>query len=191
MSVEKITEIAKKFNVLEISNVVLKDERFSFWSGSHTKELHHYGTGGLAQHTWEVIEFSLRNNNFFQVLGKGVDSEKLFLAALFHDSGKMWDYTHIPNFVSGPDPQWHSTQHKRRIYHLPRSAIVWSLAKEKFNYKDDEDDILHAILAHHGRREYGSPVSPDTRLAWILHLSDSLSARGDDCFNGPLHQQGK
>lgn len=194
MSVARITDLARKFGVLEISNVVLEDKRFSVWPGSHKKELHHHQTGGLAQHTWEVIELSLRNNDFFHLLDKAVDTQKLFLAALFHDSGKMWDYkpaTTIQNtmFPGSAPTLWEATTHKRQIYHLARSALVWNAAKEKFNYKDDADEILHAILAHHGRREYGSPVSPATRLAWILHLSDSLSARCDDFGTLPLHQE--
>ena len=35
--------------------------------------------------------------------------------------------------------------------------------------------------AHHGIRAWGSPVSPNTQLAWLLHLSDNLSARLNDC----------
>ena len=53
--------------------------------------------------------------------------------------------------------------------------------KIKFNFTDEHDEVLHAILSHHGRREYGSPVSPSTRIAWLLHLCDSISARMFDC----------
>jgi 23S rRNA maturation-related 3'-5' exoribonuclease YhaM len=42
------------------------------------------------------------------------------------------------------------------------------------------DSVLHAILAHHGRREAGSPVAPKSRIAWLVHLSDQISARMAD-----------
>jgi 3'-5' exoribonuclease len=37
--------------------------------------------------------------------------------------------------------------------------------------------IEHAILAHHGRQEWGSPVEPVTAEAYILHYADMLSVR--------------
>ena len=33
----------------------------------------------------------------------------------------------------------------------------------------------------HGQREWGSPVMPKSRVAWLLHLSDGISARMADC----------
>jgi 23S rRNA maturation-related 3'-5' exoribonuclease YhaM len=47
-------------------------------------------------------------------------------------------------------------------------------------FKDIEDEVLHAILAHHGFQEFGSPVQPNSKVAWLLHLCDSISARMDD-----------
>ena len=40
--------------------------------------------------------------------------------------------------------------------------------------------LLHALLAHHGRLEYGSPVVPQTLEAMVLHSADKLDgdARG-------------
>jgi 23S rRNA maturation-related 3'-5' exoribonuclease YhaM len=45
----------------------------------------------------------------------------------------------------------------------------------------DPSNITHNILSHHGMREWGSPVAPATKEAWILHLCDNMSARLDDC----------
>jgi 23S rRNA maturation-related 3'-5' exoribonuclease YhaM len=62
---------------------------------------------------------------------------------------------------------------------------VWSKAVDNMGtsrYKDMHDNVLHAIIAHHAWREWGSPCTPDTRLAWLLHLCDSLSARLNDCL---------
>jgi 3'-5' exoribonuclease len=37
--------------------------------------------------------------------------------------------------------------------------------------------LLHLIGAHHGEREFGSPVSPKTPEAMALHYIDNLDAR--------------
>jgi 3'-5' exoribonuclease len=37
------------------------------------------------------------------------------------------------------------------------------------------DTVAHAILAHHGRHEWGSPVAPATPEATVIHFADMLS----------------
>jgi 3'-5' exoribonuclease len=38
-------------------------------------------------------------------------------------------------------------------------------------------DLLHIILAHHGTKDYGSPVCPVTIEALIVHLADMAEAK--------------
>lgn len=189
-NIPALKEIAKKLKVNELANVVLDDKRFVICSGSAKKIHHHYGNGGLQQHTFEVVELCLLNNEYYKPLNKAVCERKLFLAALFHDAGKMWDYRYSENIAyeeldlmlgkEGKVEGWISTPHKRNIHHISRSAIVWSQAAKDHGFEDQNDEVLHAILAHHGLREWGSPVSPNSRLAWLLHLCDGISARMDD-----------
>lgn len=175
-------------NTLNLANVVLNAPQFEIWSGSGHSFVHHYGKGGLAQHTLEVTELCMLNNEYFTRLEKGVESSELFLAAVFHDVGKFWDYAPLEadEYYNAPIDyySWHGTEDRERVYHISRSAITWSKAFDQYGHHltpKAHDDILHAILAHHGRLEWKSPVTPKTRMAWILHLSDNMSARVDDC----------
>ena len=43
--------------------------------------------------------------------------------------------------------------------------------------EDTLQDLLHIILAHHGTREFGSPVCPITIEALIVHLADMAEAK--------------
>ncbi len=171
---ENLRDMARRYDAAKLCAVVLDDYRFPIWSGSSKPHLHHYGKGGLIIHTSEVIKLCLSNN---QLLNTGINERLLFLAALFHDAGKMWDYAPVdPTMVN-----WYGTEHKRKIHHISRSALVWSAASHPTSLTQLEiDEVLHAILAHHGQREWGSPVRPATRLAWMLHLCDGISARMND-----------
>lgn len=175
---KELNKFALEHEILEITCSIINDSRFWRWSGASKSTIHHYGKGGLGEHVYEVIQLCLTTNKYFQEIGKGVNETNLFLAALFHDVGKLWDYEPLDKDYK----EWGATKHKFLIHHITRSALEWEKAKEIYSYKDDKnDEILHAILAHHGFRQWGSPVEPNTRLAWILHLCDALSARVDDC----------
>lgn len=184
-----IQKTADELDVGYIASEVTSDPRFYLWSGSSRKEQHHYGKHGLVRHTAEVIQLCLANN---ELTCSGMSKKELFLAGLFHDCGKMWDYA--PRSDNGtPDyDNWISTSHKRKIHHISRSAIQWNLAAEQWGLAKpatiddfvksiDVDEITHAILAHHGQRAWGSPVAPKSGLAWMLHLCDGISARMNDC----------
>jgi 23S rRNA maturation-related 3'-5' exoribonuclease YhaM len=67
------------------------------------------------------------------------------------------------------------------IHHISRSGLVWCQAAQNAGWNQpDIDEVWHCILSHHGMKEWGSPVAPQTRMAWLLHLADGLSARLDD-----------
>ncbi len=195
--VEKLTEIATRLNVLPVAAKVLGDSRFAHWSASARPTTHHYGNGGLARHTLEVVELCLLNNSYYGT-GK-IDEESVFLASLFHDIGKTLDYKWVSvkylelytadykiddcyrHYAEINGGYWCGTEHKYKIHHICRSALIWHDAAKENNVSEcRENDVLHAILAHHGRKEWGSPVEPQTKLAWLLHLCDGISARMDD-----------
>ncbi len=45
--------------------------------------------------------------------------------------------------------------------------------------------LEHAILAHHGKREFGAPVLPATLEALIVSCVDDLDAKVNMCAQGP------
>lgn len=177
MHLAHLTSLSQELGISDIAQIVLGNDKFSWWTGSGDDMKHHYGEFGLVTHTREVVDLCLKNADYFKD-HYVIDKQKLFLAALFHDIGKIYDYELIirePKF-------WRKSLHARQTHHISRSALIWNEAKNKLNFQDDDDEVLHAILSHHGRREYGSPVSPATRIAWLLHLCDSISARMFDCY---------
>lgn len=165
--------------VVVVANFLLEDPRFPLWSGSSLKSQHHYGKGGLLWHTYETVMLCFNNAKFFPE--HEIDPKELFLSALFHDAGKLYDYEPCKrrNTFINPYEEWVSTNHKRYIHHISRSALMWSEASRRNNliFTEYHDKVLHAILAHHTSREAGSPVAPKSRVAWLVTLCDNMSAR--------------
>ena len=157
---------------------ILENKEFGKCSAS-VNEKHHCYTGGLAKHTREVTELTIAmalTADSFKVGKKNKKRKKikineLVLACLFHDTGKTKDYTKKKE-------KWVGTKHKREIHHISESCFIWNRLAEKHGIdKKVIYNVNHAILAHHGLREWGSPVAPNTGIAWLLHLADSASAR--------------
>jgi len=166
--------------ILVYDELIRQHPNFERWSGSHSTKTHHYGVGELARHTWEIIEIGMHTLTIPSMkLSEKIDPIEFYLATLFHDTGKMYDYEEMH---SSTGIYWKPTEHRRLIYHVPRSALIWHDVISKFPELNEKyhDVVLHDILAHHGKREFGSPVAPKTHCAWLLHLCDSISARMDD-----------
>jgi 3'-5' exoribonuclease len=184
-----LKSIADQLDLTAIANEVLNNEDFVVWTGAAKPESHHYGKFGLLLHTYEVYlnGVMIMDVNQSRYGFDKLDLQEFFLSALFHDYGKIFDYKNT-SYISGHGEyatwvdRWGSADHRRKIHHISRSALFFSeVAKKRGLPEDLIDRVLHNILSHHGCRAYGSPVSPNTRIAWILHLSDMVSARLYDC----------
>jgi 3'-5' exoribonuclease len=170
--IDQWNELRSKANIPEeLGDYILYNAYFPEWSGAGRKESHHYGVGGLIIHTNEVIDLMFLAK---VRLNLTTPDHMIFLSALWHDYGKLWDYQPIGD-------EWQNDEHKYKIHHLPRSAIEWNIKARSVGYDVKEtDEITHAILSHHGQKAWGSPVEPRSELAWLLHISDHMSARLDD-----------
>lgn len=178
--IQKIEGLAVKYltrsDMISVVKKVTRNDRFGNWTGCVNNK-HHYGQFGLARHTYEVLLLAFNNKETLDI--SDIDNAELFFSCLFHDIGKIYDYEPVD---ATDYSEWTSTDHKRLIHHISRSGIYWS---NTINYYPElsikyHDSVLHAILAHHGRRELGSPVSPKSKVSWLLHLCDGISARMDD-----------
>lgn len=197
--IDRIVATAEALSVYGISLPLVKyvtdNPKFALWSGSSKPGQHHYGTGGLQLHIFEVLTYCMANAGLAELMGHKINPKVIFYAALYHDIGKLWDYeptTGVVGFVEKDEAvipieqitahtYWRGGSHKREIHHISRSAIEWTRAVAATGEgKDIEDEVLHCILSHHGTRDWGSPVAPKSKEAWLLFLCDGISARTTD-----------
>ena len=171
-----LLNLAELYNVENIAERALGDIHFLRQSGCANKLGHHYGYGGLFKHTYEVCVLCESIAKIYEKVHE-IKTDELFLSALFHDYGKIWDYE-----LDSSTGEYTSAPHKRTIHHISRSAFEWNIIARSCGYDSVATDrITHNILAHHGQRQYGSPVAPHSRESWLLHCADQISARVDDC----------
>lgn len=164
-------------NLRCLAQYPLLDQRFAEAPASSSK--HHCFVGGLVVHTAEVLMFARGMTDVIpQVLEPRLDAF-VTTAVIWHDYAKIFDYV-------VEDDGIHKTPHAAFIGHLPRSyAEMTKVARQCFVLQSDVDILAHLMLAHHGRKTWGSPVEPQTLAAWIIHAADMASAHFLQDVNHP------
>ena len=137
-------------------------------------------SGKLDGAPWEQVLFSKKDRNV------------LVAAALWHDVMKTEEYIDVDRAVCettntrhapyGQYSAWIKDSSRVKMFGHHEHIIAGAMAFTKsawFNNVGTEtiDAVTHCILAHHGRKEWGSPVEPQTIEALILHQADMLSAK--------------
>ena len=153
--------------------VVLMDNRF--WKTPGSLRYHQFYEGGLAIHTAQVVQ----GLTGFLTMGNYPSLHLAQFAGIWHDYGKVRDYK------QDDEGNWVSADFKFKVRHVAGSygmlmGTVSTLHMGGLIYLPNEEEFLevsHMMLAHHGRREWGSPVEPLTAGAWALHAADNMSAR--------------
>lgn len=155
----------------DLNLLVLTDRQFLSWPASTKK--HQAYDGGLALHTAQVASSALA---MLETV-KGVRRDLVFTAVLWHDRAKTRDYEYKIDPEKGT-AAWQDTEFHETERHLARSYAEFMHAAWSAGAPEDEvERVAHIMLAHHGRREWGSPVEPATAEAWAVHAADMLSAR--------------
>jgi len=134
----------------------------TFTGAPAAKLYHHAYLGGLLEHSLAVARLC----SFVAHQYAELDGDLLLTAALLHDVGKTTSYS------LGPPPDL--TDEGRLVDHVAEGALIVQRAIDAIEGfpQDLRNRLLHAILAHHGALERGSPVVPRTLEALALHHAD-------------------
>ncbi len=140
-------------------------ERFCEWPAAQIR--HGAVRHGLLAHALLVAEIAERLAEAYGPHGLPHDSELVVAASLLHDVGKIWT---LPAVAGGAPPEGaHECDHVTRTVLVVERAAAHAepaIAPERLAR------LTHAILAHHGRKEWGAAVEPQTAEAWLVHLAD-------------------
>jgi 3'-5' exoribonuclease len=132
---------------------------------------HHNYVGGNLEHTVGVVRLCLNISEMYPSINKDL----LLCGAVLHDIGKLKEYTYGAAIDMSDEGNF--------IGHI---VIGEQWIREKIqqlkNKGDDfpeelEQQLIHLILSHHGRYEWGSPKLPKLVEACILHQADLMDSQ--------------
>jgi 3'-5' exoribonuclease len=143
---------------------------------------HHARRGGLVEHTAQMMRSAVA----LAPLYPEISADLLCSGVLFHDIGKLWENDYPEEgFVSPVNRTGEMLGHI--VLGIELVNRHWREAKEREPGLFDapglppsdlvRDHLLHLVASHHGSREFGSPVTPRTPEAWMLHHIDNIDAK--------------
>lgn len=140
--------------------------KFKTWPAA--KEVHHVCVGGLLEHTLAVVKLCEASAVLY-----AVNRDLLIAGAMLHDVGKLEElesgllvtYTDVGRLYG----------HSLLGVNFVRDRIV-----TVSDFPDQlRDGLLHIIVSHLGKREWGAVVEPMTLEAFLMHAADNTDAKAN------------
>lgn len=136
------------------------------------KSVHHAYPGGLLEHTVSCLKLAHRLADHFPQ----VDRDLLVAGAFFHDLGKIRE-------LSGERGVEYTDEGRLVGHHVMAAQWIHDKARRVGVPRDLEHHVVHLVLAHHGKLEYGSPKVPMTLEAMLTHAIDEIDSRVNSWLN--------
>ena len=143
------------------------EQNFSKWSAA--KSVHHNYLNGLLYHICRITA-NVKTISHVYSLNKDL----LMAAAILHDIGKLRELK-----MDTLGNAEYTTE--GNLYgHLYLGAMMVTEACDSCMINTNSSSIqllIHMILSHHGKMEYGAVKTPETREAYVLHVLDDMDSK--------------
>lgn len=168
----ELMDIVREFKnpyLRQLLETIFADERTvqKFKKAPAAKTMHHPYLGGLLEHTLSLVKLCCKVGKHYD----GIDIDLLQTGAVLHDFGKIDELSYDRAFGYTNDGQM--------IGHLVMESLMVADYIKQINGFPEElrRHLLHMLLAHHGKLEYGSPKLPSTPEALMLAYLDDLDSK--------------
>ena len=128
--------------------------------------VHHDFQGGLLEHVVEMMDTVQPLRRFYPE----ANFDLVIVGIFFHDIGKLWELEPVGVTIE-------RTNEGYLMGHLVKSFEVFSQLASGTLKPETMLSIQHIILAHHGSKDFGSPVVPASIEAAIVFGVDYLSTK--------------
>ncbi len=166
---EVVNTIEEPYNTLLHS--FFGDNEFSkeFKKAPAAMHRHQNYVGGLLEHTLNVVKICERIHD----IHPGLDYHLLITGALLHDIGKTKEMKVSTSIDISEEGML-----------LGHITIGAEMLTEKIKKLEEFPEriklkLIHIILSHHGRLEYGSPKTPQFPEAHAVYFADEIDAKVD------------
>lgn len=127
------------------------------------EKIHHSYKGGLVRHIWECLNIA---KNILPILNKNINNDLVFAGCIMHDFGKIFEYS----FNDETESASRNKEFKKTWVNHIHWGFSWANNKQL-------PKLAHIIASHHGLKEWGAIVEPNSLEANLVHQIDMISSR--------------
>lgn len=155
---------------------ILADNADLFKKMPAASSFHHGYTGGLIEHVWSMTRIACwaadHYSRYYHQLNPPLNKGVIIAATILHDIGKLRELAYHPVEAK-------YTTEGSLIGHvlMGRDMVLAEARKIEGFDKETLLNLEHAILSHHGKKEFGAPILPQTLEALLVSFIDDLDAK--------------
>ena len=154
----------------EITNSILYKYKDLWETTPGAVTVHHDYLAGTLQHSVDVCNNALAISVNYKDI---VNTDLLIAGALLHDAGKLATYKFNVSVIE-------MTDQGMLLDHIPLGMRVleeYRALAEQYNCSELFDILESIVLSHHGKLEYGSPITARCIEAMIICYADGIDAK--------------
>lgn len=179
LELKRYIKNTENIHIRSLLESIFDDENFfeKFRNATAAIKNHHAAEGGLLLHSISVTricEFIAKTYTQYKM----INQDLLFCGSILHDIGKTDSYS-VGTTIGINEEEENLVSHISLGYGM----VLMKIDKIENFPEDLKREILHIILSHHGLKEYGSPVEPQTLEAIIVYNADRFDADIDHFIN--------
>lgn len=168
--IHEIRESLKDTYLKLLLNEFLKDEIFlnNFITSPAALSYHHAYSGGLLEHSVSVAKICETLHTLYP---KKLNKDLIMVGAILHDIGKTKEYKITTNIEI--------TEKGMLLGHLTLGVeMVLNKIDKIPDFPDlTKNKLIHILLSHHGKKEYGSPIEPSFPEAVGVYYADETDSK--------------
>ena len=173
---QRIDKYIVQPHLKELVTRLLDENAELFCKMQAASAMHHNYTRGLLEHVWSMSRVGSllvdHYADYYDQLNPPLDKGVVMAAIILHDIGKLRELSYNPVEAK-------YTKEGTLLGHIIMGRdLVRDTARTIEGFPEETLLCLeHAILAHHGKREFGAPVLPTTLEALLVSFIDDLDAK--------------
>ena len=162
--VNSLEEVYIRDLLLAVLNDFEISRRLKIWQAG--KNIHHAYQSGLLEHILSCTKLAVTLSPHYKV-----NRSYVVAGCVLHDLCKIYELT------EGPVVEY--TDEGKLVGHLVKGLEILDHFSSKIkNFPNSvKMHIKHILLSHHGEYEYGSPKTPSTSEAFLMHLIDLMDSK--------------
>ncbi|MBI1321994.1 HD domain-containing protein [bacterium] len=173
-----LEEYVKDLRLIRLVEILFEENWAVLSTLPAASRMHHAMQSGWLEHIWSMTRLAALVGKhyaaYYDDLNPPLRTDILILGAILHDIGKAVELTHDRKSEAT------YTSEGKLLGHIVMGRDMIREAAARLDPSLDDETLLrleHAVLSHHGRTEFGSPVYPQTLESFLLAEIDDMDAK--------------